>query len=379
MSNRQIVDESQKNAKTVKISRPKPGETHVIVANEAQAVNLDFRQEDVNFEIRDVDLVIRFPDGSSVVLLGYGMRLVDGNGTIQFVFDGVPADAMLVLSRIASFVPADVASEENVLLDAGHPVLKNGGAKGNGRGDGTGDGKGDGKGDGAEGQQSVQVVEVQAESNSMKLTEDDEGEKSSRTGTSSSMAPMPEIKTVSSISTSSGPSSPSAGESTGKGGGTGTGNGRYNTPVPEVSVKVFSVADATEEAKDGGKIIKGALANKPADTDPTYASQMSRDTITGTDGNDTIESDDNAYAGKGTATRVLQLSTVMPEPGWTITGLKVAGLPVGFSVLGAKLVNGFWTIDIDPNQPELASLKLQYVIPQDGAIKTITASMISSA
>jgi len=103
------TDAAQSQGKTV-LSKPANGETVVVDVNNAQHVAFDFPLDTVKLELRDVDLVVTFPDGSSIILVGFGLRMVDENAA-EMSFAGTPVTSELLLSLVGSFLASDVAQK----------------------------------------------------------------------------------------------------------------------------------------------------------------------------------------------------------------------------------------------------------------------------
>jgi len=141
--------------------------------------------------------------------------------------------------------------------------------------------------------------------------------------------------------------------------------------VPEIHAKMLGVIETRSADVSGVHRIDGALALSPADTDASFAVQSRVETISGTGNNDFINSDNPIYAGVGTSTRLVELTTTLPDPAWEVVSLKVTGLPDGYSIVGAREQNGSYLVEVDPTKNEIANLNLQYILPVDGAAEDI--------
>jgi VCBS repeat-containing protein len=332
----------------VVIAKPKAGEASVITLGDDQKVDFQFPLDGVKIDLRDIDLIVTFPDGASVVLLGFGLKLVEENPA-ELMFNGQPLDPQSLLAMVGNFVASDVAIP-NMMSDQAKTVSKK-------------DSKPESK------QPEVVVVEVQAEPNNHKYDfaeqSKHEGDGSSDlTGSSDFTSPKKTWWDEPASSSSRSSTFTSNDSGNGDGDGDGDGDGNYDVPVPEILVRLFGVIES--ETTGGGQEIHGALAAEPADTDETYSVQAAVDTVQGTAGDNVIYADSPEYAGIGTTSRVVELTTTMPDTDWVITGVKISGLPEGYSIVGATLVNGSYVIDVDPANPDVISVVLQYVLP-DGS------------
>ena len=342
------------------IAKPPTGQTQVLQVADGQHLNLDFPLESAKVELRDVDLVVTFGDGSSVVLLEFGVRLLAENAA-QLVIGGKPIEAQALLAMVSSFVASDVPIQANMSSQEAPKTLSQ-------------------KAEKSEQQQPPAapppvVIEVKAEP--VKRTDEAQPqEKNEHTADHDNPPPPPPAKPVaasdegSSSSKKADPVEANTNTHTSDNTdppnahtGDGVGPGLYDIPVPVITAQLFGIVDSTTETTGSLQEFDGALALSPANTDASYAVQVQVDTITGTTGNDLIYADDPTYAGVGTTTRTVELSTVMPNSDWVINGLRISGLPEGYSIVGASLVDGSYVVTVDPLNPNVSDIKLQYVLP----------------
>ncbi|MCA0257005.1 MAG: cadherin domain-containing protein, partial [Proteobacteria bacterium] len=333
---------------SISVGKPAAGQTEVVALDRAQSVSFDFNKDAATFELRDVDLVIHFPDGATIVLLGFGLKLIEENPA-ELTFDGQPIDPQMLLSLIGKFVASDVPLQSSSSAEAAKTVSAKAAAE-------AAKAEKDAK---VEEKKVEVVVEVQAEPNNHKAdSEEDDSKKSDADfNDNTSTAPIITKKMYDE------PPSTSASSSSSSKSSDATGPGNYDIPVPEITAKLFGIVDHQESNHADGLTVRGALALDPADTDESYAVQAAVDTITGTSGSDEIYADDPTYAGYGNTSRSVEFEVKMPNASWDITGVKVSGLPDGYSIVGAQLVDGSYVIPINPDEPEKFTVALQYVLP----------------
>ena len=253
-------------ANAVVISKPAAGQTEVVSFDGSQSLAFDFNKDDATFELRDVDLVIRFPDGSMIVLLGFGLKLIEENPT-ELTFDGQPIDPQMLLSLIGKFVASDVPLQASSTSEAAKTIAqKAGGADAKDSKEAKGEEK------------KVEIVEVQAEPNNHKSDSDkDESRKSDADANdNTSTAPLITKKMYDEppSSSSSGSAKPTPTSSS-----TDSGPGNYDIPVPEISAKLFGIVAQQQSNHSDGLAVRGALALAPADRDESYAVQSAVDTL----------------------------------------------------------------------------------------------------
>ncbi len=336
-------------------------------------LSLDFDIATIKVELRDVDLVINFPDGSSVVLLEFGVRLLAENAA-QLTIGGRPIEAQALLSMVKDFVASDVPVQAGMTSQEVPKTLTE-----------------KSKAEEAAKDQTPkdpppppqpEIVEVKAEPPVKPKTEDSPKAQEKHDGDYTTPPdPPPPVKLAFGSSDSGGGSSgkkevftstATADPNTHTGDydspvdPSKLGPGKYDVPVPQISAVLLGITESKTTPSGSGVTVQGALALAPADKDPSYAVQKAVDTITGTANNDVIHADSTVYAGVGTTSRLVELTTKMPESDWVVTGMRVSGLPEGYAVVGAELVNGSYVIPVDPLHPDLAGIKLQYALP-DGS------------
>ncbi|MDQ1195402.1 cadherin domain-containing protein [Agrobacterium sp. SORGH_AS 787] len=342
-----MTETPNSSAVTLSVEKPKTGETRVVtIGDNVDKIGFAFSLEGAHVELRDIDLVIKFADGSSIVLLGFGLKLVEENPA-ELSFNGHPLDTQSLLSLVGQFTASDVPISNDMATEQVKSVSKK---------DGNDNTK-----ETSQPQPQVEVIEVKAEPNNHKYdVPPDERQKSEGTSDNDRLSDI----VSEGKKTWEEPSAPSAAPAVKNDNtGTGTGAGRYDVPVPEISARLFGITTTETSAHGDGQTIQGALASTPADTDPLFASQRLVDTIEGTSFDDIIHADNVRYAGVGTTSRAIELTTVMPDNAWTITGVRISGLPTGYSIVGANLVNGSFVIPLDSLHPDRVEVKLQYVLP----------------
>ncbi|CAO4163445.1 DUF642 domain-containing protein [Methylorubrum populi] len=116
------VDAPANTAGVLTVSRPDNGQTHVVPTVEGQRISLNFPIDGVKVEMRDVDLVLTFPDGASVVLMEFGLRLLNENAA-SITVNGTPLDAQSLLAMVSSFVASDVPIVSNMTSQEAPKIL----------------------------------------------------------------------------------------------------------------------------------------------------------------------------------------------------------------------------------------------------------------
>ena len=372
----------QVSTEALNVLKPAAGQTSAVHVSGDQRLALSFPLDNVKVEMRDVDLVLTFPDGSTIFLLDFGLRLLSEN-TAPLVVDGQVISPQAMLALVRDFVPSDVlppasatpqdapkvlsvASDkpEPVQPDAPPPPAPAPEPKSEpvkAKADDTPQDKTTHVGDYTDPLQipppakPVFSSNDVASSSSKKVVENihttDDTHTSDSTHTSDA-TPAPtttDTDHTNPVDTS------------------GVGPGKYDVPVPTITAALLGIVDSqTIALPSGGQEIHGALAVVPADTNVSYAAQAAVDTITGTVGNDLIYADDPKYASAGTSSRLVSFTTTLPGGDWVITGAKISGLPDGYAIVGATLANGAYVVAVDPSDPSHLDIKLQYVLP-DGS------------
>ncbi|HEY8579357.1 MAG TPA: calcium-binding protein, partial [Beijerinckiaceae bacterium] len=352
------------DAPLIHVEKPQEGETRIVQVSDGARLSLDFDLAAIRIELRDVDLVISFPDGAAVVLLEFGVRLLTAEAA-QFVVGGRPIDAQMLLAMVKDFVASDIPVQAGMTSqDAPRTLTEKARSE-----DAA---KARGPKERVEEEPSAppqpEMIEVKAEPPLKAKTNDDPPAPQDK-HTGDDAAPLLTAPVVKPVVRGEDGGGSSGRRDTSDGtpnDPTKVGPGKYDTPVPEVSAALFGVTDAETKTENGVTTTQGALAVTPAEKDPSYAVQKAVDRIAGTAGADVIHADSTRYAGVGTTTRVVEVTTKMPEGDWVITGMRVSGLPEGYSIVGAKLVNGAYVVDVDPLRPDVTRINLQYVLPDGG-------------
>jgi Ca2+-binding RTX toxin-like protein len=342
------------DAAVTHVEKPPAGQTRVVQIVDGTKLAFDFDISKLKIELRDIDLVIGFPDGSNLVLLDFGVRLLAENAA-QLIVDGKPIEAQALLSMVRDFVASDVPVQANLSTQETPKTL-------------TEKAKSESADKTPAPPPQPEIVEVKAEPPPKPKVEEKPGTDNKSIG---DYTTPPEIasltKPVVQRDEGSAPGKKDTHTSDVVADPSAIGPGRYDIPVPEIKAVLLGITDHTATTSAAVTTFQGGLALSPAEKDPSYAIQRAVDTIEGTTGNDVIHADSVTYAGLGTTSRLVELTTKMPETDWVITGMRVSGLPDGFTIVGATRVNGSYVIPIDPSHPELADIKLQYVLP-DGSV-----------
>ncbi|GJE27980.1 DUF642 domain-containing protein [Methylobacterium organophilum] len=418
-------------AGVLSVGRPEGGQTHIVPTVEGQRIALTFPLEGAKVEMRDVDLVITFPDGASLVLLEFGLRLLNESAA-SLTVNGAPLNAQSLLALVSNFVASDVPIVPNMSSQEAPKTLSQKEAgkeppppqppaspvvevkaeppkpKSNDNVQAanthTGDydtppapplppAKAAPASDATPGSSSKKVVEnTHTGDYTTPPTASSDGDKTgsgngttdhahngtsdhanngtsdyTNTGTSDHAhnGTSEYANTGTSNFTNNGTSDHTGtGDTDHVGNGTGVGAGQYDIPTPKITAALFGIVGvATKALAAGGEEIGGALTVAPADTDTHYAAQSATDTITGTAFADVIHADDPTYAGVGTTSRTVQITTAMPNTDWVIKGVHVSDLPAGVSLVGVTAVNGVYTLPFDPANPSATTLNLQYTLP----------------
>ncbi len=352
-----MTDMSQPKNAVILIDKPKAGETQIVtIGDGTDKVNFLFSLDGAHVELRDIDLVVRFADGSSVVLVGFGLKLVEEN-PIELSFNGVPLDTQSLLAMVGEFVASDVPVFNNMATEQVKVISKK-----------------DSKTDTKDAQPQVEIIEVRPEPNNHKYDVAEEKKHSEDgSGDTSQSTVFPSVKKGDWDE----PSAPAGKTSHFTGYGVdqasvrngdgvdakGDGTGKYDVPVPEIVVRLFGVTEVEISSNGSGLKIQSGLAAAPAEKDPSFIVQKQVDRTEGTAFDDVIHADSTHYAGISTFSRLVELTTKMPESDWVVSALRISGLPAGYSIIGANLVNGSYVVPVDPTHPDKVDVVLQYLIP----------------
>ncbi|MEN9894547.1 MAG: hypothetical protein RIR97_399, partial [Pseudomonadota bacterium] len=272
------VPDTTPSAATTLLKKPGNGETMVVDVNNEQKIAFDFNLDEVKLELRDVDLVVTFADGSSIVLVGFGLRMVDEN-IADLTFNGLPISNQSLLSLVGTFLASDVADSNMTTASPQNTVAP----------------KEDAEKKPAQ-TPPPEIIEVQAEPNKHKSDYEKKAEKSNSDMTSNETRQDAPLIVKKQYDEPPAAASPSVfNDNTSKK----TGDGKYNIPVPEVTARLFGIVDSETSDSNSVRRIEGALGLAPADKDTSYSVQSQVDTINGTDNQDLIYADDPTYAGVG--------------------------------------------------------------------------------
>lgn len=327
---------------TVRIERPEAGQTLVRHSAEGR-IDMAFPLEGVKVELQDVDLVLKFPDGARVILLEFGLQLLLENAS-PLIVDNKPLDPQALLAMVQDYVPTQIKPEITAEGQADPQTLAQRAAK---------------EAAAQTPPPPPEIVEVQAELPRPKIEDSKENRNNQVAENDYSSPPIfTPVRTSTTQDVTPGSSRPVNTFTSNK-------TGDYSIPVPEITARVLGVSSSFRQAITGGEEVRGGLAVSPAESDPGFASQSAIDTLNGTGGNDVIYADNPLYASIGTTSRLIDITTTLPSPGWTITAVRVSGLPAGYSIIGAELVNGAYVLPFDAQKPDHAAFNLQYVLPTD--------------
>ena len=141
-------------------------------------------------------------------------------------------------------------------------------------------------------------------------------------------------------------------------------------PPPETitfDASWFNVTGLSSSTQDGKTLITGSGGSPRSATDFSPDAQSEREIILGTSGDDIIVGDNPAQLGTGYA-RVLDLQ-LSAKSALVVNQLSIAGLPNGFTVVGATNSGNVWNVTLPDDFAAAGNhtrLVLQYAVAADG-------------
>ncbi|WDR04510.1 calcium-binding protein [Devosia rhodophyticola] len=320
------------------IHKPDAGGTLVIDVQEGQKLLFSFDLSDVKVNLSDVDLIITFADGAKIILLEFGLlSALDVIPTMQF--DGLEVLPKDVIAQVGQFDSASLADETIRTSMAQSQV--------------DAEPTPDAQAAAATPAQDVQAP-VKPEPKHIDDHKGDTFNEYDRSKIDADMGAAEHDRRYSEASSSSGISA-TTGIST-------------VLPNSEISLRVLGVTGQTVSRLDSGEtLIVGATARTPADVDPSHNVQVASEVLNGTAGRDIIYADSVDLAPSGTSSRALEVTLDLPFKEYTPTSLIVTNLPPGMSIVGATKTDLGWAVAVDPADPLVQNLVLNYTLPADGS------------
>lgn len=165
---------------TTIITAPTEGEIKKVDIGEGEEINLDFSIDEAQVELVDVDLVMTWPDGSTLILVSYGITMLMEDSRPLRVQDEV-VEAEDLLSRVGRFVESDLPTTSEFSSQPREIPEDAGGDEGDGRSEEEDEAAEDEVEPEPEPEVVVEIVEVEVEATATpqiqpEETEDDEGE-----------------------------------------------------------------------------------------------------------------------------------------------------------------------------------------------------------
>ncbi|WDR01596.1 calcium-binding protein [Devosia algicola] len=320
------------------IEKPDAGGTLVVDVHEGQQLLFAFDLSGVKVNLSDVDLIITFADGAKIILLEFGLlSALDVIPTMQF--DGLEVLPKDLIAQVGQFDSASLA-DETIRTSMAQSEID---AKP------TPD---------AQSAAATSPQDVQAPEKPVPKHIDDHLGNSfneyDRSKIDADMGAAEHNKKFSEASSSSGISST-----------TGTSD---ILPNSEISLRVLGVTGQTTSLLSTGEtLIVGATAKAPADVDPSHSVQAAPELINGTSGRDIIYADSLDLAPSGTSSRAVEVTLDLPFKEYTPISLIVTNLPPGMSIVGATKTDLGWALGVDPADPLVQTLVLNYTLPADGS------------
>ncbi|MEM9170869.1 MAG: calcium-binding protein, partial [Pseudomonadota bacterium] len=317
---------------TVLIEKPAEGEQVAVRVAGKKAV-FDFDLADVEIELVDVDIILRFPDGAKIILLEAGLDFVTDESIVLSFNDGI-VSAQALLAKVgevkaSEIVEVEFSSEEDEGGNTADDPEK-------------------------ENVKVVEIVEVVVEDvapKSAELDAVDENPGDSEAVQERSNVEENLAQQNNKFKTTEEAAAPS----------TDTESSVFDLGVSDIDIRLFGITEQTTTALDtGGVQIFGATAIEPADVDPSFGAQFATETIAGTDQSDLIYADSPVLAPTGTSARVFEITVSIPFEGFTPTSATITGLPDGWSVLNADAGGDGLTFAADPDNPFVLSAQIVY-------------------
>ncbi|MEO0328950.1 MAG: calcium-binding protein, partial [Pseudomonadota bacterium] len=332
------------------IKKPTAGETNIVEVATSDGLAFDFNFDDVVVSLSDVDLILSFSDGSSIVLVGFGVDLFS-ESEINMNFVDTTVDKQAVISKIGVFEENETQQVFNASTASSSSEVET-----------------------ESEETSEEVVEeiVEAvEVNTSKIStaspfegDVDAGKEEDAVDERSRIEDAIADEEVPPAPTQSSPGTPSTEDDVNPA----IGESDVDIPVINVEVELFGISGVSSTTlSDGTTVIAGSAAIEQAETNDSFAVQQAREKINGTSGDDLIAADNPDLTPSGTAVRTIRFAAEIPAENLEPTEVLVGGLPEGYSVInGTKTSNGY-IVNIDPNDPSIVEVDLQYVLPEEGA------------
>ena len=356
--------DAQANSQFV-IAAPTNGETVIHKITSLQNIKFGFDLDGVSVALSDVDLVLAFPDGSQIVLVGAGVDLLY-ESDLSFDFNGSITDKQQLVARIGSFEESDSQqifqaksnsgkTEEDPTEDTEVTSQSSAAAP-------------------AETEVVVEIVEVESADISSASQFDGENEAGKKSDAEDVRSRVEDDvaaeETIPVIASSGAPPevegdsfeveneniSPTEGDSD------------VDAQIINIALELFGVPGQTSSTlADGTTVITGSAAITAAETDSSFAIQQTAETVSGTSGDDIITADSQDLAPSGTTVRTLHVTADNTDTTTEITQIYVTGLPEGAVIINGTAFASGYLVPIDADNPSETEIMFQYQLPEEGA------------
>ena len=318
------------------VDKPDMGETVVLAPSEDSSLNFNFALSGVKLELRDIDLVLVFPDGSRLVAAELGLRLVS-EPDLKLAFTDDTLDASEILQAVQTFSEGTSEVAPSVVVAEPH---------------------GGGAGQAQAAAPTVRSIKV------LRLVEQDRSaaETVSR-DPSEALYRVERIKVVNQRATEVALDTPSS-RFQAIAEPDQTEGDRSSDPVT-VSVRVLGISAYSRTSSGDGVTVSGGLTKGSGQPVFGYGAVSQADAVSGTDGNDVIFADNPVLAGGGKSTVLIELNTIFSDTSNVISKIRVSGLPPGSGILdeasGSEMAE--WTFSNVTS--DTVSFKMRYSIPEN--------------
>ena len=292
------------------------GASKVIQLDGEDKAKLGIKYAPFKVEIVDVDVVLVFNDGTKIIIPGMALAAFSGRKPV-IVFSDKEFSTDQAVAMVGEISPQDASLQLHLSsADADKPTTD--------PKDGAGVQPADaGKAQGEQSQKEQQQVKA-AESTS-RLTE-------KISDTPSSSAPPPGV-------ISARASDPAPDDAIGPAG--------IGKLVPKLTYTLFNSEGVVHTTEAGQTVIKGDTGGPNSSKDAGFTAQSAQETISGSDGNDTIYADRQDHAPIGSTLRVLHVEAMVPAKGLTLKEFLIPSLPQGYTVVNGTLTEKGWLVSAE--------------------------------
>ena len=334
------------------IQKPEAGTTDVVTVHDGEKLSFAFSMADVKVGLVDVDLILKFADGSKIILLEFGLQVMSETAP-EMLFAGTLVEAQELIAKLGAVKISDDTSELNFSTDSAENVAEK---------SSTTQSEEENESEGAP---AVEIVEVEAQEFSSPNASNSSGP-STGDGVAEEERARVEENLSESDEEQTSPGDDGAPPSTSLD-DTSSSDGDFDIPVAGMDIKLLGLATSSQVLQsDGVTNIEGGAAITAAETDDDFTVQRSIENITGTAGDDVIYADNPTIAPQGFSVRRMEVTVDLPIDGFRPLNVRISGVQDGASILGATPVGDAFYLLPSQDDPNIFLVDLQYVLPTSG-------------